>query len=177
MDSLSTVLLAVGPAAITGLVGFAGARLQAQTAQKQARNEIDRLLLEQGDTARQQRQAAYHDFVTLLYRLDAMVVGLVAEPWSKETFSSWLEQFHLYFGCIDLYATDDVRSSATQIKTVLDEIGSKAREHGTDVDTFVRHFPTTYHDNRQSLIAAVEQTLNLMRHDIVHQSRQPEAST
>lgn len=170
MSSSTTVLLAMGPAAITGIVGYAGARLQARTAENQARVEIDRLRLEQADTARHQRQTAYHDFLLLLQGLDAMVVGLFVEPWSKDAFARWLGQFHHHYGCIDLYGTDTVRSAATRVKAVLDDIGNGARQRGADVDAFVEHFAAAYYDNREHLIAAVEETLNMMRQDILPRS-------
>ena len=160
------VLLAVGPAIVTGLAGYTGARLQAKTARQEMQGEIERLRMQQRDQMRQQRQETYHELLSLFYRLDSMVSDL-AKPLSRKSFADWVDKFNHQFSCIDLFGTDSVREAARRAKVVVGQIGLEARKESAQVDHFINCFVKAYRSHRESLDKAVGDTIEAMREDLL----------
>lgn len=90
MSDATTVALALGPALITGVVGYCGARLQTAVAIRQVESENEHLRAQYEEAERQRRLDGYHELLTLLYRLDAMMAGFA--PLSKEAFDVRAQQ-------------------------------------------------------------------------------------
>jgi hypothetical protein len=163
MNGTTAVLLALGPAIVTGVVGYRGAMLQAAVSIKGVEAENERLRQEQREGERQRRLGSYHDFLSLMHRLDAMMAGFA--PLSKEAFDGWLDAFQSLYGGIDLYGSDSVREQLAKAKDVLDEIGTEARrERGGE--SFERRFAAAYPAGRRRLIEAVGLVLEEMRRDV-----------
>lgn len=160
------VLIAVGPAVVTGLAGYTGAMLQAKTARQKMRGEIEQLLLRQHDQMRQQRQDTYYKLLSLFYRLDSMVSDL-AKPLSKRAFADWIDTFNNQFSCVELFGTDPVREAAAGAKVVIGEIGQEARQESARVDDFINHFAEAYRNHRESLEGTVRDTIEAMRADLL----------
>jgi hypothetical protein len=148
---------------IAGAVGYYGARLQSQVSIRQVDAEGERLHVEHAEIERQRRLDSYHNFLTLLYRLDAMMAGFA--PLSKETFDSWLDDFQSLYGGIDLYGTGSVRECMSEVKNALDEVGMDA-QHLRGNGTFEKKFADAYSRGRKRLIQTVELAIEAMRQDI-----------
>jgi len=125
MTGSETVLLALGPAAITGLLGAFVARLQTRTNIRQAELVTERLRLQQAESRRQRREKAYNDFPGLMYRLDAMVGGV--GTLSKDSLDRWLLDFQILYGGIELFGEAHARDRLPAVLDAMNAIGSQAR--------------------------------------------------
>lgn len=163
MSGATAVLLALGPAIVTGLVGYRSAMLQAAVSIQGVEAENERLRDERRESERQRRLGGYHDFLSLMHRLDAMMAGF--SPLSKEAFDAWLDHFQSLYGGIDLYGSDAVRGQLVSVKDVLDEIGTEARRQRGN-DAFEKRFAAVYPAHRDRLIEAVGGVLEEMRGDV-----------
>ena len=169
MSTSTTALLAIGPAVATGALGYAVARLQSNASALQSEAETERLRRQHAESARQQRQAAYHDLLALMYRLDGLMAGMAPEPYTKAALDRWLGQFQLLYGAIDLFGTDPVRQEIVGIRRELDAIGAAARRRAgsTRAADFSDHFADAYGDGRTKLVAAVASVIDAMRADVM----------
>lgn len=169
MSAATTGLLAVGPAVVTGILGYAIARLQTKASVQQSASETERLRRQHAEAARQQRQTAYHDLLALMYKLDSLLTGIGPDPLSKPALDAWFGQFQLLYGAIDLFGTDAVRRDIVGIKAELDAMGVVARRQagGTRSSGFVDEFGNAYAAGRGRLIAAVDRVIDSMRADVM----------
>jgi hypothetical protein len=156
-------MLALGPALIAGAVGYAGARLQFHTAIQQIEADTARLRAQYSEDERKHRRRSYHDFLTLMYRLDAMMAGFA--ELSKETFDRWLDDYRNLHAGIELYGSASVRERLQGVSRAVDRVGLQARQarpHGA----FERQFADAYRRHRVELIATVERAIEEMRSDV-----------
>lgn len=163
MSDATTVLLTLGPAIVTGAVGYSSARLQARSAFEHVAGELDRLRQEQHESERQRRLTSYLDFLTLVYRLDAMMAGFA--PLSKEAFEGWLDSFQSLSAGIDLFGSEHVHASLSAVNEVLDQIGIRAR-HSRSSEPFEQKFAAAYFHRRADLADAMEAVAGEMRRDV-----------
>lgn len=163
MSDATTVLLALGPAAITGVVGYVAARAQSRAAIRSAEIENERLRLDHREAERQGRKETYHQLLTLLHRLDAMMAGFA--DLSQESFSRWLSDFESASGAVDLFGGIQVRRELRGVRERIDEIGLRARRRDGRT-SFETLFAEAYRDGRAPLTAAVDRTLEAMRSDV-----------
>lgn len=169
MSASTTALIAIGPAVVSGALGYAVARLQSKATTAQSEAETERLRRQHAEAARQQRQAAYHELLALMYRLDSLVAGMGPDPFSKSALDGWLGQFQLLYGSIDLFGTDAVRQETAAIKREIDAIGAAARRRagGTRSTGFAEEFVPAYVDGRAKLRVAVGNVVDAMRIDVM----------
>lgn len=167
MGDAATVLLALGPAAITGLLGYYGARLQAQTSLEQAAAQTRELLLQHSEGKRQHRQGTYHEFLRLMYGLDLMLGGFA--PLSRQAFDTWLAEFQSLYGGMDLFGSRDVRALMPAMRNALDQIGLQAqRDRGSA--PFEERFAAAYRRDRGRISDAMTAITDAMRADVFRDS-------
>jgi hypothetical protein len=162
MNGTETVFLALGPAVVTGILGYAVARLQARVALAQAAAENGRLRLQYAETRRDHRQRSYHDFLSLMYRLDSMIGGL--SVLSEEDFARWIGDFQRVYGGIELFGASPVRDRLPAVRDAVNAIGEAATYR--DVESFESAMRDAYRDGRGRLISAVDELIESMRTDV-----------
>jgi hypothetical protein len=160
MTGATAVLLALGPAVVTGLVGYRSAMVQAAVSMRGVEAENERLVGQHREDERQRRLTGYHDFLTLIYRLDAMMAGFA--PLSQDAFEEWLDNFQRLYGAINLTASEPVRVRVAEMKAALDAIGMEACRIGGDA-SFERKFADSYLRGRERPIQAVAEVIEEMR--------------
>jgi hypothetical protein len=165
VSSGTTIALTLGPAAITGLVGFAVARTQVGIARVQVAAERDRLRMEHAEAARQSRQAGYHALLTLLYRLDMLVGGFGSEAFDDAAFKRWIDDFLNLCGGIDLAANPPVRAALRDLRGTIDAIGMAAVA-GQDHRPFAESFAAAYRVQRAAIDTSIAALLGTMQTDV-----------
>jgi hypothetical protein len=161
----TTIVLTLGPAAITGMVGFAVARTQIGIARAQVAAERDRMLLEHAEVGRQSRRAAYHELLTLLYRLDMLVGGFGPEVFADATFKRWADELMELCSRIELAAEVPVRSALRDVRRLIDAVGLAAVK-GQDSRPFAERFAIAYRAQRGALDATIGVLLSVMQVDL-----------
>ncbi|HZV72944.1 MAG TPA: hypothetical protein VFF79_04440 [Conexibacter sp.] len=165
MSAGTTIVLTLGPAAITGLVGYAVARTHVGITEVQVAAERDRLRTEHAEAARQSRQAAYHAFLTLLYRLDMLVSGFGSEDFSDAVFKHWADEFLQLCGGIGLSSEPPVRAALHDVRNVIDAIGLAAVSTH-DHRPFAESFAAAYRAQRGALDGSMSALLTAMQVDV-----------
>jgi hypothetical protein len=125
MPAWATVAIAIGPALITACVALFAARFQRDTSLAETNAATERLRIEHAETERSHRQGVYHQFLTLIERQDATMMGFA--PLSEELFRDWLSQYYAIHQGMSLFGAQSVRDALTPLADMLDEEGAEAR--------------------------------------------------
>jgi hypothetical protein len=163
MGEAAAVFLTMGTVIGTAVVGYQAARLRAAVAIHAIQSESEWLVEQHRQGQRDWRRSVYHDFLTLIYRLDAMMSGLA--PLSRSSFEEWLDEYQRLYSGICLSASDPVRTETAEVKAALDAIGRQARHQQTSAP-FEWRFAHAYLEGRGRLFVVVEQLSDRMRAEV-----------
>jgi hypothetical protein len=157
-----TVALSLGPAVITGMVGYFAARQQSQVLIRQTREETERLRIDHAETSRRRRESVYRDLLSLMHRLDLMIGGFGREE--DGDLEDWLNDFQTLWGAIALCGGPDVRAALAEVQRTVDDVGQAARSG--PASSFDALFAKAYRANHERLAHQVEDLIDAMRADV-----------
>jgi hypothetical protein len=124
MNDWATVAIALGPAGITGLVGYYAAKFARDSSKEETRAATERIRLEHAEAMRSHRQTVYHDFLTLLERHNLMMFGFA--PRDQHLYEEWLDKFYAQYHGLHLFGAQGVRDALGALVDVLTAAGSEA---------------------------------------------------
>lgn len=160
MSNATTVLLATGPAAITGLTagvaGYLTARLGSESSIRQADVQIEQLNLQNCESNRRERQAAYHQLLNHLRLGNEMLVSLVlVGQLDYEKSGPWSATFDDLANAVALYGTELVRQRVDELSTFINSLQLN-RPDQPDALT-ARQKLSAYDTRRRSLVDAMRE--------------------
>lgn len=160
MPAWATVLIAIGPAAVTGFVAWFGARYQRDTSLAETDQATLRLRVEHAENERQHRQGVYHDFLKLLNAQDAMMSGWA--PLDEQRYNEWLGAHYALFQGIHLFGDQLVRDALSPLTALLSEVGGEAGRGDPSVP-FHERMKSAYLKRRAEIIVAEAGLTEAMR--------------
>lgn len=120
MADWSITATTLGASAITGAVGYFGARLQAAASIRQVDAENERLRVQNAEDHLRNRQTTYHRLLDLLHNFD--IAAWSGPGVGQSAFQTFLFEFgHLHNGAI-LFGTDDVSTAAKNLGAAIGQV-------------------------------------------------------
>jgi hypothetical protein len=156
----TTVLVAIGPAGITGLLGYYGAKRTADTAERQANAPLAQITLQRALEDQRQRQEAYHDLVDKLRDFET-AEGRVAA--TTPEIARWRYQFDHVLNGVRLFGAGEVPAAAEHASEVV-----HAMLTSRDTDR-------AFLEGRADLQSAHAALVEAMRQDVAPPHRHPQA--
>jgi hypothetical protein len=118
MSDTATVLIAIGPAAITALVAYFAARFQRDTSKAETEAATLRRI-EHDEAKRSHRQGLCHNFLILLVELAGMMKGFA--PLDEARVQGWLASFYAQSQGLQLYGAQGMRDALTPLGGAIGE--------------------------------------------------------
>jgi hypothetical protein len=163
MSDLATVLLALGPATITGLVGYFAVRFQRDTSKAETEAATERLRVEYEEKERARRQDAYHDFLILLEEHDAMMTGYA--PRDDAAYRDFRNRFYAGYQGIHLFGAEEVRDAVGGVAGALGDLALHAQETA-EGKPLVQAMAAVYSAHVQEITAQTALLTMAMRDDV-----------
>jgi len=116
-------LTVVLTAAVTGLAGYGGARLQGRVALAQSRAQTAQAKAERDQTALERRQSAYHDLLDVIRGLQGQVYG--SEPMTIGDLTAWNSTYQHLLNGVQLVGVEPVRSAARDFDDVVRNLSGR----------------------------------------------------
>jgi HPt (histidine-containing phosphotransfer) domain-containing protein len=114
------ILTTLGASGITGAVAYTAAKTQGKTAIAQTEAETKRLRIGHAEEHLRNRQATYHNLLTVLSRFDSVVwAGFLTGEGEFQQFLS--ECHHLINGAV-LFGAEPVRQAAARLEDLINKI-------------------------------------------------------
>jgi hypothetical protein len=152
-----------GPAAVTGAVGYLGARLQYRSAIRQAEVGLETLQVQHREDHLRNRQTTYHGLLNAVRSLDIMMYR--EPPPTLADLGTWLTNIDDLLNGAVLFGTTPVREAADAFAATLGKLPVVAEERHAAKRDF-EQFKAAYEDLRSEVRDGFRGLVDAMRTDV-----------
>jgi hypothetical protein len=170
MSDTATVLIAIGPAAITALVAYFAARFQRDTSKAETEATTLRIRIEHDEAKRSHRQGVYHNFLILLVELAGMMKGFA--PLDEARLQGWLASFYAQSQGLQLYGAQGMRDALTPLGGAIGEALVEAEKGDKRLPLYER-MKVAYGRHEGEIVVATIELTEEMREDVAPEMVDP----
>jgi hypothetical protein len=169
MTDEATVAIALGPAAITAVVAYFGARFQRETSTAETEAATLRVRIAQAEAERARLQGVYHEFMVLLTHYVAIMNDFL--PTTEAEFHAWLDKYYTALEAVRLDSGEGVSKALEDLSIALDALASSAprRDDMSELESFKLAYPAhakAISDEKWKLLAAMRAEVAARSRDI-----------
>ena len=154
-------LTVVLTAAVTGLAGYGGARLQGRVALAQSHAQTAQAEAERDHTALQKRQGAYHDLLDVIRALQGQVYS--SNPMTPDDLTAWNSTYQHLLNGVQLVGVESVRLAARGFDDVIQSLGGRIP---ANPPSFQAAIQTAYEQSETEITTSFRELINAMSADV-----------
>jgi hypothetical protein len=154
-------LTVVLTAAVTGLAGYGGARLQGRVALAQSRAQTAQAKAERDHTALEKRQGAYHDLLDVIRALQGQVYD--SNPMTPGDLTTWNNTYQHLLNGVQLVGVESVRLTAQGFDDVIQSLSGRLPANPPSFQIAIQ---TAYEQSEAEITKSFRELINAMSADV-----------